>query len=279
MNRWTQNFTLIELLIVIAIISILSSILLPSLNSALRKALVVSCTSNLKAIGSAEHMYIGDHDGWVVAYNYKPRENGVVSPEIPFTNALNGGVSDRSGAGPYGVYFQSGIGKGGTYKCPAEKREPDFGPVGKWPHGHYGANTYLHAKLMSSSEEEWAAMKRNFRKSSFSLQPGSTISFGDAGLLYMNGVIQPNPVRDAISTISYFSYRHGIGDFRERSAKSLGNESMPPGMFPKGSVTILYFDGHVASRTAESLYFIQEPSLYQGTNRYSWALVQGLQKQ
>ena len=262
MNRRNMNFTLIELLIVIAIVAILSSMLLPSLNSALRKALVVSCTSNLKAIGSAEHMYIGDYDGCVVPYNYKPRENGVVSPEVPFTTALNGG-----------------IGKGGTYKCPAEKREPNFGPANIWPHGHYGANTYLHANLTGSSEEDWAAMKTKFRKSSFSLQPGSTISFGDAGLLYMNGVLQSNPVRDAISTISYFNYRHGIGDSREMSAKSLGNESMPPGMFPKGSVTILYFDGHAASRTADSLYFIPEPSLYSGTNRYSWALVQGLQKQ
>ena len=44
-------------------------------------------------------------------------------------------------------------------------------------------------------------------------------------------------------------------------------------------IPILYFDGHVASRTAESLYSIQEPSLYLGTSRYSWVLVQGLQKQ
>ena len=132
---------------------------------------------------------------------------------------------------------------------------------------------------MTSSEEEWATRKTDFRKSSFSLQAGSTIRFGDAGLLYMNGVLPSNPVRDAISTISSFNYRHGIGDSRERSAKSLGNESMLPGMFPKGGVTILYFDGHVASRTAESLYSIQEPSLYLGTSRYSWVLVQGLQKQ
>ena len=278
MSRRSSSFTLIELLVVIAIIAILSSILLPSLNSALRKALAVNCTSNLKAIGSAEHMYIGDYE-YVVPYNYKPRENGVVSPEIPFTNALNGGIGTRRNAGPYGVYFEHGIGKGGTYKCPAEKREQNFGPANIWPHGHYGANTYLHANLTGSSEEDWAAMKTKFRKSSFSLQPGSTISFGDAGLLYMNGVLQSNPVRDAISTISYFNYRHGIGDSREMSAKSLGNESMPPGMFPKGSVTILYFDAHAASRTADSLYFIPEPSLYSGTNRYSWALVQGLQKQ
>ena len=132
MNRQTRNFTFIEFLIVIIIIAILSPLLLPSLNSALRKALVVSCTSNIKAIGSAEHMYIGDYE-YVIPYNYKPRGNGVVSPEIPFTNALNGGIGTRSDAGPDGVYFEAGIGKGGTYRCSAEKREPNFGPVGIWP--------------------------------------------------------------------------------------------------------------------------------------------------
>ncbi len=99
MNHRSSNFTLIELLIVIAIIAILSSILLPSLNSALRKALVVNCTSNLKAIGSAEHMYIGDYE-YVVPYNYKPRENGGVSPETPFTNALNGELEPGVMLGP-----------------------------------------------------------------------------------------------------------------------------------------------------------------------------------
>ena len=278
MRQPDPSFTLIELLIVIAVIAILSSLLLPSLNSSVRKALAISCASNMKSIGSAEHMYLGDFD-YVVPYNYKPRENGSVSPEVPFTHALNGGIGDRRSAGPYGVYFQSGIGKGGTYKCPAEKREPNFGPVGVWPHGHYGGNTNLHAHLIPSSEEEWTEMRTKFRKSSFSLQPGSTISFGDIGLLYKNGAIEVNPCRDAVSTISYFNYRHGVGDSREMSAKSLGDDSMPPGMFPKGTATILYFDGHTAFRTADSLYFLPEPPLYPGTNRYSRALVQGLQKQ
>ena len=94
-----------------------------------------------------------------------------------------------------------------------KKREPNFGPVGVWPHGHYGGNTNLHAHLIPSSEEEWTEMRTKFRKSSFSLQPGSTISFGDIGLLYKNGAIEVNPCRDAVSTISYFNYRHGVGGF------------------------------------------------------------------
>lgn len=53
-------FTLIELLFVIAIISILASLLLPALGKAKNKSKEIICRGNLKQIGLATHMYIGD---------------------------------------------------------------------------------------------------------------------------------------------------------------------------------------------------------------------------
>ena len=64
--RRKGNFTLVELLIVIAMIAILASMLLPALNKAREKARIISCVSNLKQLGQLHILYASSFDGFIV---------------------------------------------------------------------------------------------------------------------------------------------------------------------------------------------------------------------
>lgn len=111
----TLAFTLVEILVVIAIVVILMSLLFPALKTARDGALQIRCTGNMKNVGHAFSMYASDYAEW--------------SPVIYGT-----GISwyTQYGVWPY-LYPQktyvknSKIMKTTVLNCPKDTGHPDWG--------------------------------------------------------------------------------------------------------------------------------------------------------
>jgi prepilin-type N-terminal cleavage/methylation domain-containing protein len=82
-NQNRNAFTLIELLIVIAIIAILAALLFPALRRARESAYTSKSKSNLKQLIVAAMNYAGDHEGWYPP-SHTPRADGTFASDAAY---------------------------------------------------------------------------------------------------------------------------------------------------------------------------------------------------
>lgn len=110
-NSRCEIFTLIELIVVMAIIAMLVSLLVPALGKAKAYAISASCIGNLKQIGISNASYMTDSNDYIVMPGYQPEGVGLAycDSAYPWDYVLSG----------YDVAQKR------MFTCPADKAIPN----------------------------------------------------------------------------------------------------------------------------------------------------------
>ena len=223
-----RGFTLLELLIVIAIVAIIAGMLLPALNRARERANSIACVSNLRQIQYAVGGYADDHRG--------------IFPNV-YGNSITGD-KDPDANWIYTIYQGKYLSGGAVFHCNSQHRKTDAddakfladpASVRFYNNGSYGFNwLYLGTRILEgrNGDRQWnlfcfnnGQLRNRIRK------PSETISLVD--------VVRVGS-RERGSCVASYMYLNSSEESRE--------ELLDGNVDPRhsGGCNIAWVDGHVS---------------------------------
>lgn len=245
MNRRNKNaaFTLMELLVVVAIIAILVALLIPAISQAKAKALRIQCANNVRQLGLGLQAFRTDNNF------YPPVENPIYS-NGKLKGALNweGAIQDELHS-RYSIPYKKSSGLGapyppeGIWHCPSAFRPDDF--PGDLGYSDYGYNCYgMSAKTDKNSlglggQHIWTDLNFSLPATGESevSMPSEMMAIGD-GFAGGNGII-----KDA----GFILWRaSGMDDYLGSTKRSFARH--------QGHANVVFCDGHVESPTLQFLF-------------------------
>jgi len=228
----SHGFTLVELLVVIAVIAILASLLLPALNRAKSKAEGIFCLNNTKQLLVAWQVYADDHND-SLAYNVGGNGLRAIAPNTKLnwvdnimswtTNSDNTNFTTITDAslGPYS-------GSVNIYRCPSDKVLSDDQRNSGWS-GRIRSYS-MNAMVGDAGEVSKSGVNENnpgyvqfFRASSIP-QPSRIFIFLDE---------HPNSINDG-----YFLNKWPAPPYKEKEWIDL------PASYHNGAANFSFADGH-----------------------------------
>ena len=223
-----QFFTMIELLIVIAIIAILAGMLLPALNQAREKARAIDCVSRQKQIALCMQLYANDFSGFVYG---GPEWSVPLLPES-FVSPYRSGGNISWTTAPLG---QGYIKKPDIIYCPAVLQIGDFVSAGKYTENisgfpYTGANQPFRAATIGTvknPDQDVPPLPIPFKKYK---NPSQSLLGADSGLI-------------APPKGGEFVYFSGITNNMAGTANAFAHIDMRH----SGKANIFMADGHVTS--------------------------------
>jgi prepilin-type N-terminal cleavage/methylation domain-containing protein/prepilin-type processing-associated H-X9-DG protein len=153
-KRSPRGFTLVELLVVVAVIALLAALLLPALSRARGSARSIQCLGQMRQLGLAVHLYAEDHADEFP----RSQHSAFAHRQFPWGRAL----APLLGSDP-GTWTNLLL---GVYHCPADRR------LTPWS---YGLNVYFEL----GPDDDYHGKPLTWRRVGTVPNPAATIVFAE----------------------------------------------------------------------------------------------------